>query len=396
MRVLVIAHTNFEIEVLTSIALGVIAAAPETVFDLYVGSRVKNRIAPEHSRVFKNIYVSEFAHAYRFLWIKSLSQLPLLPYRYIQFFYKTLVFLFGLKRAVPWEEIDTVLSTSFREYYMNVLIKHIPRHIKLITIRLADHAADDECTKKHWLNSFSCNLFNRLFAYSCMEYRWHTTMPAMYAYKYIRNPYHKSIAISDGKTSPSLREREVLLRAPLVFLRKLFPAEAKQPAKRILVIGERTPVTANWSGDTTDAAWTSPEHLRYQAFLDMLAEKYKGYELYFTPRKHLTILNRLQLDRYILLSEDSSLERLFSTMSFEKVISIKSTGCKSASFFGYPSYVIYPLLGLNAGMEDVLRGFFRACDFIVPVYAFEDLERVTQDPIDEHLLATQFAEAVLG
>jgi hypothetical protein len=137
-----------------------------------------------------------------------------------------------------------------------------------------------------------------------------------------------------------------------------------------LLIGERTKLFQDWSDD---------HQMQYQSIINFIREKFGDRKVVFKPRKSLTDIGQLDLAGYQIIDSENSLEELFIHQKFSKVISIKSTGSKLASYFGYPGYLLYPIFKFPQIYLDHIQPYFADVNTLIRVTKTGDLHKVPKE-----------------
>lgn len=350
MRVLMVVNTIFELYYLSSVGYLLKRVRPEVRLQLLTKPKIATRLNPELLHLYTDIQtvnfpgisgkpVSDIANSLRF-WYK-LRQLDL--------------------------DANVMCINSFREYFANVLCRHLKGHVRLVALRMADHNCDHLCQVKKPLHSLYANLFNRAFGISTMEYRWHQDTAHTSAHWFRQDPYDRTICISDWGHEQG--ENEFRLSPPFVALRHYYglgQGDIPTHELAIVLIGERTPLYEGWN---------SKEQTLYEYVFDFLRQKFSGYRLLFRPRAGLTDLERLKpfLEGFELMPADIPFEELCIRNSYSKVISIKSTACKVAAYYGIPAYVLYPMFELPSSLRQILDAYLADMQSIVRVHDLSEL-----------------------
>lgn len=378
MRVLFVANTPFELYYLSSVGYLLRRARSDTHLRLLMSPNIERLLNPELASLYQDVQVSYFPGNPRAAsWHALLRRLP---YDVIS----SLAFLRQLKKLDLGA--DVICISSFREYFANILCRHPGNGPHLVALRMADES-DHLCQVEKPFHAVFYNLLNRLFGISTMEYRWHPDTAYTTSRWYRNYPYQRTIYISDwghGQNGTEYR-----LPPPFAALRCLYGIEdSSQQEKAILVAGERTPLYENW-----DAA----AQALYEGFFDFLRQRFSGFRLLFKPRAGLTKVENLHLDGFEILPADISFEELCLRHSYRMVVSIKSTACKVAAYYGQPAYVLYPMFNFPPSIRESLDTYLADTRSIVRVRSLTDL---LQEPspaptanIDE--LAKLYWEAIM-
>ena len=284
---------------------------------------------------------------------------------------------------------DIVCISSFCEYFANILCRHLCGGPRLVALRMCNYDVQRLYQTKKTLLSFYLNAFNRLFGASTLEYRWSSNTTLNVAYWFKHNPYHRTICISDwgyGQNGSEFR-----LPPPFIALRQLYGVNDHvdlQQEPTILVAGERTPLFG--MGEPSIQSL-------YDSVFDFLRQEFAGYRLLFKPRAGLTDIQRVKLDGFEILSPKIPFEELCLRNSYSKVISVKSTACKVAAYFGQPAYLLYPMFDLPSSLRQVLDAYHADMQQVIKVY---DLSELLNDPppvprLDIHELSKLYRQAVM-
>ena len=352
MRVLNVANTVFELYYLSSVGYLLRHARPDISLRLVTTPHVAARLNQELEGLYSDVQVLGF---------------PSISYRPAPDVVRSLRFRHRLGQLDL--RADIVCISSFREYFANILCRYWANGPRLVALRMCDYECDRLCQARRPLRSVYLNLLNHLFGVSTMEYRWHSDTAFTYAYWYTRNPYHRTICISDwghGQTGSEFR-----LPPPFVALRQLYGVGNDAGLRQehaILVAGERTPLFETW-----DAAAQS----LYDHIFDFLRQHFDGYRLLFKPRAGLTDSTHLRLDGFEMVPADMPFEELCLRNVYDRVISIKSTACKVAAYCGQPAYVLYKMFDLPTNLRQTLDAYLSDMQSIVKV---RNLNELLHDP----------------
>jgi hypothetical protein len=383
MKILFIVNTQFELYYLSSVAYLLKSKERDLKAELLIRREIEEKITPEIQSLYSKINTFEVP-----------KNFPKLNRDLIK---TTLNFWDNIRQSIQFKnylknfdfDIDIICISSFREYFANILTKHVPSRVRLVALRMAD--STDELLSQKTTNIFNSlkalylNIKNFIFGHSLMEYRWNKDTGAMILNNFVHNPYHRTILITDhdfGKESINYR-----LPPPFIALRELYEPlkENKKPA--ILVAGERTSLYETWDKDSK----------RYNQFLDYLRENFEEYDLYFKGRAKVTEFEKLNLKGFKIVKGKVPLEEVCLKKRFDKVISIKSTCSKIGAYFGYNSYLLYPMFNLPKNSLEIVEHYFRDMSSIVRVKSMSDLLRKPAPTfsLQTENLADQYYQAIV-
>lgn len=156
-------------------------------------------------------------------------------------------------------------------------------------------------------------------------------------------------------------------------LRKLFNQNSGNIKRGILIIGERTPMTPLWTDSNT---------LELVDIINEIVKFFNGEKIYLRERKKLTDSSFYDFLDYISLDSNEDFEGQLIKLNPLLVISVKSSACKTSSYLGYDSVVLYPSLTLNKLELNVLDYFFDDCSLLLKVKSFSQF--VKSFPIDRN------------
>ena len=108
--------------------------------------------------------------------------------------------------------------------------------------------------------------------------------------------------------------------------------------KGILIIGERTPMTPSWS---------ERQSLILKHIFEYIVNDYSHEGIYLRPRKALTKNSFYNVLNPIFLDPNQLFDDQLIKLNPRLVVSVKSTASKVASYYGYSSLLLYPMLGFN-------------------------------------------------
>ena len=372
MRILFIVNTVFELYYLSAVANLLREAQPDVSLRLVVRPRVRPALNTDLAGLYSDIQELE---------ITFLSGRP---------DWDVINSLRFRRRLASLDlDADVVCISSFREYFANILGRHLRAETRMVAFRMCDHFPDDGTYMKRPLRAMYNNLFNRVFGASTMEYRWLAEEPLFAIRWYVNNFYTRTICISDWGGPSDLDHMR--LPPPHKSLRKLYGTDIQdtcQDAKpAILVAGERAPMFKDWS----DAS-----QQRHESVFDFLRERFPGHRLLFKPRPGLTDITNLPLDGFEMVPPEMPFEELCLRQDFSKVISIRSTTSKIAAYCGLQGYLLYPMFDLPGSVVDFVDREFADMRSIVRVAELDDLLRVPDRPqvaVDQPRL---YWEAVTG
>ncbi|MEW6183477.1 MAG: hypothetical protein AB1500_09940 [Bacillota bacterium] len=369
MKALCVPNTVFELYYLSAVGYLLKLAEPETELRLLTTQRVFRKLNADLEKLYASINVVRFPGLVRRPW-SDMAQ--------------SRAFVHQLRKKQT--DFDFILISSFREYFANIICRQLGDKSRLVALRMCDQERDSMCQSKKFLYPLYNNVFNTLFGASTLEYRWNSDSTFNYAYWFKRNPYHRTICISDwgqGHKGPAYR-----LPPPFVALRHLYGINQEgNDEKSVLVAGERTPLFGIDDPSIQEL---------YDGILDFIKRRFTGYRLLFKPRPGLTDTERLKLEGFEMVSPKIPFEELCLRNRFSKVISVKSTASKVAAFCGLPAYVLYPMFKLPANLRTMLDAYQSDMRSVVKV---SELDQLAEDPpfvrstgLDE--LSSSFWQAV--
>ena len=352
MRFLFVVNTVFELYYLSAVAYLLREARPDITIRLLVRPRTVPALNAELAGLYSDIQELEITY------ISGRPDWDLIN-----------SVRFGRRLSALDLSADIVCISSFREYFANILARHLPRDTRMVAFRMCDHIQAGQGYKRRPLWTMYRNIFNRAFGRSAMDYRWIRQEDLFGLKWYARDFYHRTICISDWGTETN--GDHIRLPPPFGSLRDLYGTENgkglhdNRPA--ILVAGERTPLfTSSW-----DAASQS----KYEAFFSFLRENFSDHRLLFKPRRGFTDTTKLPLDGFEMVSPDIPFEELCLRNKFRKVVSVRSTASKVAAYCGLPAYLLYTMLDLPAQLAESTGEYFDDMRAIVRVRELDDLLR---------------------
>ncbi|MEW6172012.1 MAG: hypothetical protein AB1510_02955 [Bacillota bacterium] len=350
MKALCVPNTVFELYYLSAVGYLLKLAEPETELRLLTTQRVFQKLNPELAKLYASINVVRFPGLVRRPWF-DVAQ--------------SRAFVKQLRELEP--DCNIVLVGSFREYYANIICRQFGDKSRLVALRMCDHECDRLCQSKKLLYPLYNNAFNRLFGASTLEYRWSSDSTFNYAYWFKRDPYHRTICISDwghGQKGSAYR-----LPPPFIALRHFFGInQESEDEKSVLVAGERTPLFGMDDPSIQEL---------YDRILEFIKQRFTGYRLLFKPRPGLTDTERLKLEGFEMVSPEIPFEELCLRNRFSRVISVKSTASKVAAFCGLPAYVVYPMFKLAPNLRTMLDAYQSDMRSVVKV---SELDQLVEDP----------------
>ena len=269
---------------------------------------------------------------------------------------------------------DIIIAFSFREFFMNVLIRHLKPKPRLICIRKCDYEVEAQCTRKKFFTSLYRNLLNALYGYSLMKYRWHPETDRILTRFFVKNPYDFEFCLNPVQ---SLRNDGRQIPYPFPILRthaKELGTTSGEPS--IIVLGELYPFFEGMDVDGLSRVLNQ--------VLEFLRNEFPDHKLIFKPREKILKLD-LNLERFTVAFQEVSLESLLiKDLGIEKVISFKSSGSFIASLYGCEGYLLYPMLELPKGIRESWdayhAGHRNSVNF---VHELEDLRKTQVRNLDD-------------
>lgn len=374
MRVLNVVNTTFELYYLSSVGYLLSRARPSVSLGLLTGPKLVQKLNSELASLYSDVQVVGF---------------PTVSGRLHRDVARSLNFRRQLGQLNL--QADVVCISSFREYFANIVCRNLDSGPRLVALRMCDHECERLCRVREPRHAAYLNLLNVLFGASTMRYRWHPDAAHAFQSKtYNRNPYHRTICISDwghGQT-----RNEYRLPPPFVALRGLYGLENSTDLKHekaILVAGERTPPFKCWDATTQSL---------YDRFFDFIRQHFAGQRLLFKPRARLTDTAQLRLDGFEMVPADTPFEELCLRNIYDRVIAIKSTACKVAAYCGQPAYVLYRMFDLPMSIREPLDAYLADMQRVIKI---RDLNELLQEPppaasFDMEKLSALYWQAVLG
>ncbi|TSC75470.1 MAG: hypothetical protein G01um101430_312 [Parcubacteria group bacterium Gr01-1014_30] len=382
MKILFVAGTNFELYYLSSVVYLLRSYDKSLEFKLFLRRNFANNITPEVRSLYSEIELFQIPALTPPLTWNPAKML----YNIFENFYDYLVYRNQMKENLSKVEIACICG--IKEFFANVLAKHAPKNLRIVALRLANQRLEEtkEFRKRPFL-SFLLNIKNRIFGYSPVEYKWSFKGGLDPLTKnFVSYPYHRTISITDhniGREDSFFR-----LPPPFVALKKLYKggsrssaglrptdshsanAELSLPPKlqdqtpAILLAGDKTPFYEGWA---------EKDEKTYESVLDFLRENFPKHKLYFKPKIGRTDPSKYNLAGFELLSPDISLEEICLRYNIQKVISIRSTSSKVGSYFGIPSYMLYPLFPIPERFKEGIENEHYDMRSVVRVSKLEDI-----------------------
>jgi len=281
---------------------------------------------------------------------------------------KTLVF----KRAVSklkFKSEDVIVAYSFREFVLNVLIGTLKQKPRLICVRKCDHASEDLLVLRRPVLSFYRNIWNFVFGFSPMRYRFLTRDKRLGSiYSFIRNPYDFEYCMAPVQR---VEQGGYQVPYPLAILSSRHQKLSKPNHPIIVFLGERYPFF--------DGMPMGSFIEEFNFILKYLRRAFPHHRLVFKPRFSIDELN-LDLVGYEIKYQDVSLEALLTqNRNIERVISFKSSGSFIAALYGREGYLLYEMCKFPDYFKQTLDLYFKSYrDSVIFVQQLEDLHRVNQ------------------
>ena len=372
MRILFIVNTVFELYYLSAVAHLLKEARPDVFMRLVVRPRTAPALNAELSSLYSDIQELEITY---------LSGRP--DWDFIN------SLRFRRRLAALDLDADIVCISSFREYFANILCRHLPADTRMVAFRMCDHFPDDGTYVKRPLRSMYNNLFNRVFGASTMEYRW-LVADSMFGSKWpVHDLYSRTICVSDWGGPNDLDH--IRLPPPHGSLRKLYEADGQNTRRdakpAIIVAGERTPMFEGWN-DTDQAM--------YESIFGFLRDRFSDHRLLFKARPGFTDISQVPLEGFEMVPPDIPFEELCLRHDFSKVVSVRSTTSKIAAYCGLPAYLLYLMFDLPESVTDFLDQEFGDMGSVVRATQLEDLYREPDWPQQPADLPSVYWEAVTG
>lgn len=269
---------------------------------------------------------------------------------------------------------DVVIAFSFRQFFMNVLIRNLNPKPRLICVRKYVGEGEALCTRKKVITSLYRNLWNILYGYSLMKYRWHPETDRIFTLFFVKNPYDFEFCLAPVQ---SLENDGRQIPYPFPILRahaKELGAASGEPS--IVVLGEIYPF---WEGMNT-----AELSRMFNRVLDFIRQEFPAHKLIFKPRVEIRNLD-LKLEGFTVAFQDISLESLLlRNLGVEKVISFKSSGSFIATLYGCEGYLLYPMLELPEGFRESCDAYFAPHrNSVVFVNELEDLKKIKVSDLND-------------
>lgn len=375
MQILNVVNTVFELYYLSSVGYLLQRAQPGIRLRLLITPQTATKLNPELASLYSDVQTVDFP---------AISGLPLKDVRNSLYFRRQL-------RKLDLNA-DIICISSFREYFANILCRYLEGRTRLVALRMANQENERLCQVKKPLRSLYLNFFNYRFGASTMEYRWHSETAFSYTYWFRRDPYQRTISISDWGHGQS-GENQFRLPPPFVALRHYYSPEktAASHGHDIVLIGERTPLFENWDAQAQSL---------YEHVFDFLRQNFVGYGLLCRPRTGFTDVKKMEhlLKGFKMMPSDVPFEELCLRHNYSKVISVKSTACKVAAYCGQPAYVLYPMFEFPLSIRQTLDAYLADMQAVAKV---QDLNELLYDvpnmftpDIDQ--LSALYTQAILG
>jgi len=394
MKILFIANTPFELYYLSSVACLLKVQDKNLKASLLIRQEINNILTPEIRGIYSNIEVKSFPTL-----TPAFSKNPVkIVYNLFENFRQTFQFRSYLKKHNF--DYDVICISSSREFFANMMWRHVPRKIRLVAFRMATQKVESEMKfRKRPVLSFIFNLKNFIFCYSRMEYKFRLDWNNVAEKNFINYPYQCTILITDWDIGPNHDKTIYRLPPPFIALKSIYKIKDSIPS--ILIAGEPTPIHPSWSAENQN---------KYEEFLSYLRDNFKEYKLYFKPRmvfknagnEILTDVNAYNLKGFEIIPAENSFEEVCLTRNIKKVISIISTASKVGVYFGISSYLLYPLFRESefgsSHSKVYFDSYFDDMNSIVRVNKFEDIMTTPKLFMEEYnfdALSSLYWEAII-
>jgi len=332
-KILMVPATNFELYYLSSVSRLLKAKDGELELKLFLPFGLEKNLTPE----LKNLY-----SGIDFFQMPALT--PKISKNPVKMLFNVLENLrqyrnFKRQAKKTVEGCDIICIAGIKEFFANVLCKISPKDVRLVALRTANEEAENPALyQKRPLLSFFLNIKNFLFG------------------------YHRTISITDydiGKKGQNFR-----LPPSFRALKEIYRIEDDSPS--ILVAGDQTPLYSSWDAE---------DQKRYDEFFNYMRENFKDYKLYFKGKKRKTDISQYNLDGFEVLDPGFCLEEICLKKNIKKVISIRSSSSKIASWLGVSGYLLYPLFKMPEALRKIVEN--ENCDMrsIIRINNFEDLNK---------------------
>ena len=291
--------------------------------------------------------------------------------------------LFESTRLTRWAEKNKneyrcIIFGAYRNDITSLLSKHFKGNADLITIKQGIDLSEGLYKRYHSIGELHDDIYYRIFGYSSF-FRERLKNDTDFSQKdsdYIfrrpvwkKDPFRKNNIFTIGRRANDLSDDSKFVMPDFDFIRK---QSTRSPSEGIFVIGERTPMTPNWNKDK--------DKLMSKIF-DQISVLSKDEPIYIRPRKHLTNDEFYSNLKPELLDQDQLFDDQLLEVNPRIVISVKSTGAKTAAYYGYPSALLYPLLGFSDAESLHLQYLFGDGAPINYINTFQDLELfLSQEP----------------
>jgi len=242
---------------------------------------------------------------------------------------------------------DKIIFGAYRHEVTSVISKYFKGSVKLIAIKQGLNLNNLYNKKIFDKGYFHNSLYYFLFGFSNLinygikhEDIKISKSKFMYSMlKWTNDPIEK--VITTGKKNIQLTTNDV-------FSLPEFKKNNTTSKKNILIIGERT--------TNITPSLNNSEFIK-KMYCDII-KLFPNHHFYLRPRKKLTERNFFKDFNFIELDPNEHLPNQLFRIKPQLVISIKSSACKIAAYFGYNSFVLYPLLMINDLERKILDYFF--------------------------------------
>jgi hypothetical protein len=309
-------------------------------------------------------------------------------YRNIYFFNLDIRNLFSLKKTynlyllISWlkkskSKYDYVLFGAYRNDMTNVISKYFKGRSRLIAIKQGLDLPKSEYRKVSNLIQLHNKVFCYFFGYSYLYFSTinqkvisYESSKFMYDRLFWKNDPIYLVYTIGSNNSPIYSYKDQLNKFLLPNLISLYENKfnIKNPREGILIVGERTPMTPLWSKANTQ---------EFIDYLSIIKRKFSDHKLFLRERKNLTNKSFYEFLNPIYLDPNEDFENQLINLNPLFVFSVKSSACKTASYLGFQSAVLYNLFSLNQIELNILNHFFADCHEIFKPSSLEDLQKLS-------------------
>lgn len=271
---------------------------------------------------------------------------------------------------------DSIFFGAWRSPATSLILRLVDKDVPLVATVQGQDAAPYLYDRSEYLRNAHDRIFNSIFGGA----HWNRKKPSknsdgtkfrsnFWKLDWYQNPITRLIRLAEPGAIESASPSETVISPPFSVLKTLYRGAPKSGKKKLLLVGERTPLVANWNEKNEKAL---------DGVLRILPIIFKDYEIVLRARPGYTNSEVFKASNIRFATGVDTAENFILNERPDVVLAAKSTVVKFAHYLGIPASFYFPALKLDDIHNNLISAFCADVPNVLRVQKPDDLHRLAQ------------------